>query len=106
MSAESWSFTQDKAAIQIAIHSRLIVNTAEAAINAAISGIGVTRVLSYQISEAVGAGKLATVLEAFEPEPLPISLVYAGRGLLPLKLRAFLDFALPRLKARISREEA
>jgi hypothetical protein len=40
------------------------------------------------------------VLEDFEPEPWPVSLVYAGQGLLPLKLRAFIDFAAPRLKTR------
>jgi len=43
------------------------------------------------------------VLDASEPAPLPISLVHSGERLLPLKLRAFLNFATPRLKARIGR---
>jgi DNA-binding transcriptional LysR family regulator len=85
----------------VPIHSRLVVNTAEAAIDAAVAGVGITRVLSYQIANAMQAGALAVVLEKFEPEPSPVSLVYAGQGLLPLKLRAFLDFAAPRLKARL-----
>jgi len=42
------------------------------------------------------------VLAAFEPEPSPVSLVHDGRGLSPLKKRAFLDFANSRLKARLS----
>ena len=41
------------------------------------------------------AGRLALALEEFEPAPWPVSLVYAGQGLLPLKVRAFLDFASP-----------
>jgi DNA-binding transcriptional LysR family regulator len=98
----SWNFRENKSTKQIAI----TVDTAEAAIDATIAGLGVTRVLSYQISEALRAGRLATVLESFEPAPLPINLVYAGQGLLPLKLRAFVDFAAPRLKARFLREEA
>ena len=57
--------------------------------------------LSYQIANAVRAGALAIVLREFEPAPWPVSLVYAGHRLLPLKLRAFLDFATPLLKARI-----
>jgi len=81
--------------------ARLIVNTAESAIDAAIAGIGVTRVLSYQIEAAVRSGALKVVLDAFEPTPLPVSLVHSGERLLPLKLRAFLDFATPRLKARV-----
>jgi DNA-binding transcriptional LysR family regulator len=97
-SADAWTFTTGKSNATVAIHSRFIVNTAEAAIDAAIAGVGITRVLSYQIADALRTGALAIVLEDFEPEPWPVSLVYAGQGLLPLKLRAFIDFAAPRLK--------
>jgi DNA-binding transcriptional LysR family regulator len=78
------------------------VNTAEAAIDAAIAGLGVTRVLSYQIANAFRDGALKMALREFEPAPVPVSLVYAGGRLLPLKLRAFLDFATPRLRAMLS----
>ena len=60
--------------------------------------------LSYQIAHAVQVGALAVVLEKFEPGPSPVSLVYTGQRLLPLKLRAFLDFATPRLRARLLQE--
>lgn len=96
----SWTFGPEKSSIAIPIHARLIVNTAEAAIDAAIAGAGITRVLSYQVIDAIRAGTLVMVLEEFEPEPMPVSLVYAAQGLLPLKLRAFIDFAVPRLKAK------
>jgi len=96
----AWTFSVGKSSVAIAIHARLIVNTAEAAIDAAIAGVGITRVLSYQIVDAVRAGTLVMVLEDFEPVPMPVSLVYAAQGLLPLKLRAFIDFAVPRLRAK------
>jgi DNA-binding transcriptional LysR family regulator len=96
-----WQFARRKADVAVKIRSRLVVNTAEAAIDAAIAGIGLTRVLSYQIAETLRRGELAIVLEAFEPEPMPVSLVHAGGRLLPIKLRAFLDFAAPRLRARL-----
>jgi DNA-binding transcriptional LysR family regulator len=97
----TWSFRKGKSEIAVAIHSRLVVNTAEAAIDAAIAGTGITRVLSYQIAQARRSGALALALEKFEPAPWPVSLVYPGQGRLPLKLRAFLDFAAPRLKERL-----
>ncbi len=102
MSPDAWSFTIAKSAQSFAIHSRLTVNTAEAAIDAAIAGAGVTRVLSYQMAQALKAGTLVLALEAFEPQPSPVSLVYAGQRLLPQKLRAFLDFAAPRLRAALA----
>jgi DNA-binding transcriptional LysR family regulator len=101
MSPADWKFVINGSPVTIAVHSRLVVSTAEAAIDAAIMSVGVTRVLSYQAADAMHAGRLALALEEFEPAPWPVSLVYAGQGLLPLKVRAFLDFASPRLKARL-----
>jgi DNA-binding transcriptional LysR family regulator len=101
MSADAWTFTIGKSDVAVAIHSRLVVNTAEAAIDAATAGGGITRVLSYQAAAAVRAGALAIVLQDFEQVPSPVNLVYPDQRLLPLKLRAFLDFAGPRLQARL-----
>ncbi len=99
-SATTWRFKAPDTAVPV--RSRLSVNTAEAALDAAMAGVGVTRVLSYQAASAVAAGALRIVLDAFEPEPLPVSLVHAGQARLPLKMRAFLDFAAPRLRAALA----
>lgn len=97
-----WQFPIDGKEVPVRVHSRLIVNTAEAAIAAAIAGVGLTRVLSYQIEDAHRAGLLETVLTAYEPAPLPVSLVYAGQRRLPLKLRAFIDYATPRFREQLA----
>jgi DNA-binding transcriptional LysR family regulator len=96
-----WRFGRGGTETQIAVHSRLVVNTAEASVDAAIAGIGLTRLLDYQAAAAVAAGRLQLVLEDFEPEPWPVQLVHCGGRLIPLKLRAFLDFAAPRLRQRL-----
>jgi DNA-binding transcriptional LysR family regulator len=100
MSPDSWTFRVNGADVSVPIRSRLIVNTAEAAVDAAVSGAGVTRVLSYQVEEARRADLLHLALEKFEPAPIPVSLVYTSPGRLPQKLRAFLDFAGPRLREK------
>jgi DNA-binding transcriptional LysR family regulator len=105
-SPAGWKFAVGKSTVTVAIRSRLVVNTAEAAIDAATAGVGVARVLSYQVAGALRAGTLTLVLRKFERPPVPVSLVHAGQGLLPLKLRAFLDFAAPLLKARLAQAEA
>jgi DNA-binding transcriptional LysR family regulator len=101
MSPDSWVFRVNGADVSVPIHSRLIVNTAEAAIDAAIAGVGVTRVFSYQMEDARRAGLLRVALREFESAPIPVSLVYPSQGRSPLKLRAFVDFATPRLRERI-----
>jgi len=98
---DAWTFVIAGGEARVPIRSRLVVNTAEAAIDAAIAGLGLSRVLSYQIADAQAAGLLAVVLEEFEPQPWPVSMVYPGGRLLPLKVRAFLDFAAVRLRARL-----
>jgi DNA-binding transcriptional LysR family regulator len=101
VSPSEWTFRHDGRTESVPVRSRLVVNTADAAIDAARAGVGITRALSYQVEPARGAGELAIVLERYEPEPRPVSLVYPGQGRMPLKLRAFIDFAAPRIKARL-----
>jgi DNA-binding transcriptional LysR family regulator len=98
----AWPFRIKEREVSVPIHSRLTVSTAEAAIDAASCGFGVTRVLSYQIAEEQKAGQLNVVLSEFEVPALPVHLVYSPQGRLPVKLRAFLDFAQPKLRQRLS----
>ncbi|MES1176381.1 MAG: LysR family transcriptional regulator [Myxococcales bacterium] len=101
-SADSWLFEGKRRGQSVQIRSRLIVNTAEAAIDAARLGLGVTRVFSYQFADSERNGALQRVLKSFEPAPLPVHLLHTAQPLLPLKLRVFLDYAAPRLKAQLS----
>jgi DNA-binding transcriptional LysR family regulator len=98
---DAWTFNSGRRRVTIPVQSRLIVNTAEAAIDAAIAGVGITSVLSYQVEHALQAATLRVVLQKYQPAPMPISLVYTGQRLLPQKLRAFLDFSTPRLRGRM-----
>jgi len=102
-SMRAWAFVSGKSEFSVPVQSRLTVNTAEAAIAAATLGVGLIRVLSYQVADAVREQALRVVLEEFESAPLPVSLVHTGQAPLPLKLRAFLDFVTPRLRARTVR---
>ena len=99
-SADAWQFAKGSI---VPVRSRLATSTAEAALDAAVCGVGLTRLLSYQVADAVKAKKLVVVLRKFEPAPLPVSLVYVRERRLSGKLRAFLDFATPRLRASIER---
>lgn len=85
---------------------RLKINTAEAAIDAAIAGLGVTNVLSYQVVKPVCEGKLSIILQDFEPEPTPVHIVHARQALLPLKTRLFIDFAISHLRESLDSDLA
>ena len=85
---------------------RLKINTAESAIDAAIAGIGVTNVLSYQVARPVAEGKLKVILQDYEPDPIPIHIVHAGQALVPLKIRRFMEFAAPRLRESLASDLA
>jgi DNA-binding transcriptional LysR family regulator len=100
-SAKEWPFWIGTSTEMFAVRSRFTVTTAEAALDAAIAGAGITRVLSYQAAAAVLDGRLVILLRDYEGEPNPVNLVYPSGRLVPLKLRAFLEFAVPRLKARL-----
>ena len=81
------------------ITPRLFINTNDGAIQAAAQGWGLTRVLSYQIAPAVADGRLRTVLPDFEEAPLPIHVLHAEGRRAAAKVRAFVDFAVEKLRA-------
>ncbi|HYZ31429.1 MAG TPA: LysR family transcriptional regulator [Crenalkalicoccus sp.] len=95
----AWDLSPDGA--ETGVRPRLSIDTAEPLVDAAIAGAGIVGLFSFHIAAAVRAGQLVPLLRGFEPPPLPVHLVYLGGGPLPLKVRAFLDFAAPRLKAAL-----
>lgn len=99
-----WRYADAGRVIVAEPRGRVVLNSATAAIRAAEAGLGVTRALDYQVAEALARGSLKAILTPFEVAALPISLVYAKQDRAPLKVRAFMDWAGPRLRARLLSE--
>jgi DNA-binding transcriptional LysR family regulator len=89
--APEWHFVEDGRDIGVISAPRLVTNSADAAIQYAEQGGGLTRVLAYQAADAIKAGRLRIVLQKFERPPLPIHIVYPTSRLLSAKVRAFID---------------
>jgi len=103
---DTWSFAPtegDPDIRHVPIVARLMVNTVEGAAGSAVEGHGLTRVFSYQVAEEVRAGKLEVVLPEVESPALPVHIVTPEGRLSVPKVRAFVDFAIPRLKAEFTR---
>ena len=98
----TWRFESDGGELDAVFRARLSVNTIDAAIDAGLAGTGLIRAVSYQVNEYVRAKRLALILEEFEPPPRPVHVVYDRQNRLPLKLRVFIDFAIPRLRKRLT----
>ena len=97
---EHWVFRNESGDTSVAIRPRLVVTTADAALDAVRADFGITRVLSYQAADDIARGSLLRLLPGYEGDELPIHLLYPGGRHPPPKLRAFLDFAKPRLRSR------
>lgn len=97
--ARGWRFKIVGKTSEIPVRPRLSVNTAETAVKAASAGAGITRVLLYQAFPAIKRGDLKVLMPEFEMDPQPFHIVHAGLTPQPLKIRTFLDFAIPRLRA-------
>src|SRR5450631_119365 len=89
-----WRFVEDDREIRVACTPRFTTNSADAAIQYAEQGGGLTRVLAYQAAQAITAGRLKIVLAKFEQPPLPIHLVYPTSRLLSAKVRTFIDLVI------------
>ncbi len=101
-SAGRWDFAHGWLEYDGPVRSRLAVNSADASYEAVLQGLGIGHLLSYQARDAIAAGRLQPVLDDLRPPPEPVNLLYAPRRPLPLKIRAFIDFATPRLRALLA----
>ncbi len=102
---KTWTFT-DRAGgkameRQVSVNVRMSTTTPESALQAALAGVGLVQATSYQVARYVEQKQLVPVLSAYDSEPLPVNLAYPSKRLIPLKLRALLDFAVPRLEQRL-----
>jgi DNA-binding transcriptional LysR family regulator len=102
---DTWSFGESHAARaskRVRIQPRLVVNTAQAAIDAALDGLGITRVMSYQVDKLLASGRLRAILTSHEPAPVPIHLVHLP-GPQPRSATAFSELAAATLRKRLAR---
>jgi DNA-binding transcriptional LysR family regulator len=91
-----WRYMAGGRSAAVNLTVRLTVNDASAAIEAAGRGEGLTAALSYMVVPRLAAGTLVGVLGAFTPPAVPVHVVYPQSRLVAAKVRAFVDFAVPR----------
>lgn len=91
-----WKFAED---LTVRVKPRLTVTSNDAAIEAVRFGMGITRLLSYQIASDLAAGKLYTLLTEYEPSPLPIHVIHREGRYASAKVRAFVDLMVAKLRA-------
>jgi DNA-binding transcriptional LysR family regulator len=89
--APDWRFVEDGREVRVLPTPRFTTNSADAAIQYAEQGGGLTRVMAYQGAEALKRGRLKIVLAKFEQPAVPVHIVYPTSRLLSAKVRAFID---------------
>lgn len=94
----AWAFSQRGKVENIVPKPRLVVNTGDLAIDAALRGHGMTRVLSYQVEQAVRAKRLRIVLSEYEAPPVPVHVIHAEGRTASARVRAFVDLTVERLR--------
>ena len=99
---QAWRFTVDGKPQRVHPQPRLIVNGGDLAIQAALAGHGLTKVLSYQIAREVADKRLRIVLSEFEGSEVPVHVVYTEGKSASARVRAFVDHAVERLRAALT----
>lgn len=93
-----WRLLDKGAPCPVRLQARMATTTNDSALTAAVAGLGLTRLLSYQAQAHLRTGQLQAVLTAYEPAPLPIHVAHRQGRQAPQRVRAFLDLAIERLR--------
>lgn len=102
----AWEYVAEGRRQVVAVEPRLVGNSIGAAIDAALSGWAITRVISYQVADALAAGDLVELLPDHEDRRVPVHLVHAEGPLRAAKIRAFVDHAARALRREAPRWQA
>lgn len=101
-----WRFNDGQGAFSTRMHPRLVVTTNDAAIEAVQQGLGVSRLMSYQIATQVESGLLQIVLPEYEPPPLPIHILHREGRYKSARVRSFIDMVVEKLRAHPALQSA
>lgn len=99
-----WRFEEDGVVITVRVKPRLRVTSNDSAIEAAMLGLGITQLLSYQIAPQLASGELKIILSEFETKPLPINVIHREGRYASAKIRSFVDLITMQLRANVSFE--
>lgn len=97
MPNREWTYVSKNRVRRIALEPRIEINDGVAAIEAAEAGEGITIAMSYMVDEQIREGRLLPVLLPLCPPPVPVHIVYPESRLVAPKVRAFIDYAAPKL---------
>jgi DNA-binding transcriptional LysR family regulator len=99
---EPWVFKRGGVVERMLPDARFSANSNDVTIAAAVAGAGFVRALSYQVAPELRAGKLEIVLADYEEPPLPVHVVHIAGRRASARLRAFVDFAVERLRSALA----
>lgn len=102
MPNREWTYAGEKSQSRVTLRPRFEINDAAAAISGAEAGEGITIALSYMVAQQVREGRLVPVLEKYTLPAVPVQIVYPESRLVAPKVRGFVDFATPQLRAALS----
>lgn len=92
-------FVKNDSPLTVKVKPRLLVSDNDSAVEAAVGGLGITRLLSYQIAPQLANGSLMIILSEYEPKPVPVHIVHNEGRYTSTKIRAFVDLMAQRLRA-------
>ncbi|BBB30856.1 LysR family transcriptional regulator [Neptunomonas japonica] len=101
--SSQWTFNNGQTLNTYDMNTVMSSNQVDSTLSSAISGLGATRLLHYQVDEALSKGQLIRLLPEYEKTSIPIQFVYPHNRLLSIRVRAFLDWAAPQLREVLGR---
>ena len=101
LASGDWEFRVGGKPVRVRVEAPIATNQIDPALDACVQGLGYGMFLCYQVSALERAGRLRYVLDAYEPESMPVSLVYPQARLVSARLRALIDWIVPRMRQRL-----
>lgn len=94
-----WKFGAVDDPTMVRMRPRLTVSSNDAAIAGAVAGLGIARLLSYQVGDDLAAGRLQIILAEYEEAPWPVHILHRESKYGSSKVRHFIDLLAEHLRS-------
>lgn len=97
--ANIWSFFRQGKAQHVPVDGTFCANSGPALLTAGLRGLGIIRLSSFHVHEAIADGRLVPLLTNYQGDDQAVYIVYQSRKFQPLKVRTFIDFLTMHLRS-------
>lgn len=98
---DTWNFNRGSERLELRLDGRFAVNDSEAYLEAGLAGLGIIEMTTFLAAEPLRQGRLVRVLPDWQPDPVPLHVMYPPSRRLSAKVKVFVSWVASLIEQQV-----